>query len=191
MHVRIVRGIALAAVAAGWAAAPAFAQNREKAWELYPAAGYVVFGSQAGLDSKPSIEFSFAYHLSKRQEIEFGFGGVSSKDTATHQFSADLINTRGNYIYNFFLQHRDKVVAFVTAGAGVINFSTFGFTTNEDLVGDEVDLMYNYGAGLRLFGGEKSGLRIDARKVRYSTNHGGSQDYIEYSIGLSLILGGA
>jgi hypothetical protein len=192
MRVRMVRVMTLAAVAAGWTGAPALAQNREKAWELYPSLGYVMFGSKAGLDDKPSFEFSFAYHKTKHQEIEFGFGGVSTKDTASHQFSFDLINVRANYLYNFFLQHRDRVSAFVTGGAGMLNFSRFGFNPpTEDFVGDEVDLMYNYGAGMRFFAGEKTGVRFDARQVRYKTNHAGNQSYNEFTVGMTIVLGGA
>ncbi len=188
----IIKGV-LAAVIAGFCfATPLRAQNREKAWELYPYLGYVKFASKVGLDDSPSLGLNFAYHWTKRHEVEFGFGGTSTNDTASGKFSADLITARVNYVYNIFLHRRDKIVAFVTAGAGVLDFSTFGFTTNPKLVGDEQDFMYNYGVGVRFFGGERAGLRLDARKVDYSKKGGGgSQNYLEVTLGVTLVLGGA
>ncbi len=185
------RSVILIAVAGICLRSPAWAQNREKAWELYPYVGHVQYGSRAGLKNSPSFGLSFAYHWTKRHEMDFGFGGTSTKDSATRQFSADLTTGHVNYIYNIFLHRRDKVVVFLTGGVGIVDFSTFGFTTNLDLVGDEQDFMYNYGAGIRFFGGRRAGLRVDARKVHYSTKRGGDQDYLEYTIGLAMVLGGA
>jgi hypothetical protein len=180
----------LTVVWAGWAE-PAWAQNREKAWELYPYVGYFQFNKKAGLKDSPSYGLNFAYHWTKKQEIEFGFEGTSTKDKATGNFSADLTVAHVNYIYNIFLQRRGKVVAFVTGGGGIVGFSTFGFTTNSDLVGDEQKVMYNYGGGIRFFGGRRAGFRLDARKVYYSTNIAGKQDYFEATIGLDMVLGGS
>lgn len=189
---RIIKGILAAAVAGFCLATPAKAQNREKAWEVYPYAGYIKFASTAGLDDSPSLGLDFAYHWTKRHEVEFGFGGTSTNDSASGDFSADLITARVNYVYNIFLQRRDKVVAFVTAGAGVLEFSTFGFTTDPSLVGDEQDFMYNYGAGIRFFGGERAGFRIEARKIDYAAKGAaGNQSYLEVTMGLTLVLGGA
>ena len=112
--------------------------------------------------------------------------------------SLDLIVGHVNYVYNFFLQHRGKVVAFVTGGIGLVNSSIFGQTAEPDLsptldilVGDENTFMYNYGGGIRFFGSEKAGFRIDARQVRYESGARGRQDHIEIGFALTLILGGA
>ncbi len=191
MRGRVLQGMVAAVLGGVCLASPARAQNREKAWELYPYLGYAHFGKSAGLKDNTSFGFNFAYNWSKKQEIEFGFGGASTKDKATGQFSADLIDLRVNYIYNIFLQRRDKVAAYVFAGAGAIDFSTFGFTTNLNLVGDEQDFMYNYGAGIRFFGGEKTGLRLGARRVNYSTRRGGATEYTEATLGISIVLGGS
>src|SRR3989442_11302147 len=131
--------------------------------------------------------------------IEFGFSGASttgtfqmhktvydtsvtpntvkSNVTKNESVSIDLFMAHANYIYNFFLQHRGKVVGFVTGGGGILNSSMFGQTADPDmqpiidlLVGDENDLMYDYGAGIRFFGSEKVCLRVDARQVRYSSS---------------------
>ncbi len=186
-----VRVLLLLAIAGAGKAEPAWAQNREKAWELYPYVGYIQFNKKAGLKDSPSYGLNFAYHWTKKQEIEFGFAGTSTKDKATSQFSADLTMIDVNYIYNIFLQRRGKVVAFVTGGGGILGFSTFGFTTNSDLVGDEQKVMYSYGGGFRFFGGRRAGLRLDARKIYYSTNIAGKQDFFEATVGLCMVLGGS
>src|SRR4029077_10527998 len=156
-----------------------------------------------------SYGFRFGYNWSKKQMIEFGFGGTATTATlfvhktvydvssgppgtvTTDQHKAedvsiDLIVAHINYVHNFFLQHRGKVVAFATGGVGLLNSSIFGQTADPDLqpaldllVGDENVFMYDYGGGIRIFGGEKAGFRFDARQVRYTSNSRGNQDHIE------------
>jgi hypothetical protein len=237
-------------VAAAVLAGPAWAQNRDKAWEVTPELGWVFFGSPrlgdgtlddlrvvppntertvtvttSKIDDSLSYGFRFAYNWTKKQMIEFGFGGTSSTGTIfqhktlyrdptnippttpttlvsdtrkVQTVSVDLIVTHANYVYNFFLQHRGKVVAFVSGGVGLINSSIFGQTADPDLlpvlnrlVGDENTFMYNYGGGIRFFGSEKAGFRIDARQVRYDSGARGGQDHIEVGFALTLVLGGA
>jgi len=185
-----MRGAVLAVVAGLGLVGSAWAQNRDGAWEVRPFGGYVRFGSEAGLKDSPSFGFSFGYHWTKRNEIEFMYSGTSTHDKATGAFSADLITAQASYIRNFFLQHRDKVVAFVEAGTGVVDYSTFGFTLNPDLVGDEQDWMVSFGGGFRFFGSKKSGLRVDAREVRYTSRAGVSQKFVEFTAGLTLVFGG-
>lgn len=202
------------------------AQNREKSWEITPYFGRLNFGSETQVKAvtgpndtlRTSLEddltygFRFAYHWTKQQMIEFNFAGAATNGTAngtifntttmmfeskSADFSADVLMGRINYVYNFFLHRRDKVVVYVTGGIGVLNFSTFGSSPDPDmqrnldaLVGDENDLLFNYGGGLRLFGGPRAGFRIDARQVTYSTGERGSQDLLELTMGLTLVLGG-
>lgn len=172
-------------------AGSARAQNREQAWELFPYLGYARFGESAGLDDELAYGFRFGYHFTKQQMIEFGFAGASTKDSATGKFNADLVAGHVNYIYNFFLHRRDRVVLYVGGGLGIINFSTFGITPDPDLVGDENDLMYNYGGGARFFGGEKVGLRIDVRRLNWKSDTDQDQNYVEASVGVTVVVGGA
>jgi outer membrane protein with beta-barrel domain len=232
-------------MAAGVMAGPAWAQNRDKAWEVAPEIGWVFFGkphlgdgttdktqisgantertvvvTTSKIDDSRSYGFRFGYHWTKKQMIEFGFGGTSTTgtffqhQTVTHiapppvatlsddrkqeNVSIDLTTAHVNYVYNFFLQHRGKVVAFATGGGGLINSSIFGQTadpsllaTLDSLVGDENVFMYNYGGGIRFFGSEKVGFRIDARQVHYDSSTRGRQDHIEIGFALTLVLGGA
>ena len=250
----IRRGVLLASVAAGLLGGPVWAQNRDKAWEVVPEVGWVIYGkphlgdgstdrtftsgtntqreiivTTSNIKDSSSYAFRFGYHWTKKQMIEFGFGGTSTtgtffqhktvysdptpppgpppppppttllSDTRKQQnVSVDLITAHANYVYNFFLQHRGKVVAFASGGVGIVNGSMFGQTADPDLlatldslVGDENTFMFNYGGGIRFFGSQKSGFRIDARQVRYKSNARGNQDHIEVGIGLTLVLGGA
>jgi hypothetical protein len=237
----IMRGVMLALVTGACLAGQARAQNREKAWEVSPFLGYVRFGDpnlgddvtiennpvamertvtviESDIDHTVSYGFRFAYHLTKAQMIDFGFGGSATTghltrtetiiDTMTGQttstqvngedLSIDLITAQTNYTYNFFLHHRDKVVAYATGGVGIVNISIFGQTAVaelvpvlDELVGDENDLLLNYGGGLRLFGGKKAGVRFDLRRFQYSSSRRGSLNHLEFFMGMTLILGGA
>ena len=172
-------------------AGTAHAQNREKAWEIYPHLGYAKFGSSAGLNDEVSYGFRFGYHWAKSQMIEFGFSGTSSKDSATGNFNADLVVGHVNYIHNFFAHRRDRIVLYGSGGVGLINFSTFGITNDPELVGDENDFMYNVGGGVRFFGGEKTGLRIDLRSVHWKNEAKQSQSFLEATVGVTIVIGGA
>jgi Outer membrane protein beta-barrel domain len=240
---RRVGGV-LACIAAAGLSGTAWAQNRDKAWEVTPEIGWVFFGAPhlgdmttdstlvspsntqriqeqvtSEIDDSPSYGFRFAYSFTKKQQIEFGFGGtatngtfdvhkvvteisptpgVVSDQTFTENVSVDLIVAHTNYVYNFFLQHRGKVVAFASGGIGLVNSSIFGQTANPDvqptldeLVGDENVFMYNYGGGIRFFGGEKAGFRIDVRQVRYSSGPRGDQDQLEIGLAFTIVRGGA
>ena len=211
-------------------AGPVQAQNREKAWEIFPYLGRVKFGGETtkknlpGSDDVTVIKLAddttfglrFAYHLTKRHEIEFWFSSVSTTSGATLfrtrlnmttmmpetrvksiQLKNDFVTGNGNYVFNFFPQHRDKIVPFVTAGLGILDTSTFGRSADLDLqdllnaiVKDETSLLYNYGGGIRFFGSPKTGLRLDARRVHFYTNSGGHQAFYEFVVGVTLILGG-
>jgi hypothetical protein len=190
-----------------------------------PTTSRTIEDTTSSIQDSLSYGFRFGYNWTRKQMIEFGFGGTATTGTFfTHKIvysdpttippstpttlssdqrkqedvSVDLIVAHVNYVHNFFLQHRGKVVAFATGGVGLINSSIFGQTADPDLqpiidqlVGDENTFMYNYGGGIRFFGSEKAGFRIDARQVRYSSNARGNQDHIEVGFALTVVLGGA
>jgi hypothetical protein len=238
----VFRGLLLAFMAAVLSG-HAWAQNRDKAWEVAPELGWIKFGSPhlgdgttvvlvplatpprrevtvvtSDIDDSMSYGFRFGYHWTKNHMVEFGFSGTATDgvfhahrtvyepppDTVTsdtrksENVSIDLIVGHANYVYNFFMHHRGKVVGFVTGGIGIVNTSIFGQTADpelqpilDQLVGDENSLMFNYGAGIRFFGSEKAGLRFDIRQVRYDSSSRTQQDHIEAGIALTLVLGGA
>ncbi|MCZ6696901.1 MAG: outer membrane beta-barrel protein, partial [Acidobacteria bacterium] len=110
---------------------------------------------------------------------------------------ADFLSLHLNYVYNFFLHHRDKVVAYVTGGIGINNLSTFGSDVDtalqkmlSELVGEENNITYNFGGGLRIFASKKVGVRFDLRQVAYEVNATDSDDYLEFQFGVTMILGG-
>ena len=220
MRRSFARMLLLPAVAAACLAGEARAQNRDAAWEVFPYVGVVRPGSDSHidnflptgeaaaihLDSSASWGLRFGYHFTKQQMIEYAFGGngtsgkasvIGTSTSKAADFNADTFTGQVNYVYNFFLHHRDKIVGYVTGGAGVLNFSTFGQSTDPDLqialnklVGDENDLLWDYGAGMRFFKGEKAGLRIDLRQVHYTSKGRGDLDYIEATVGLDHFLKG-
>jgi hypothetical protein len=214
--------VAILAAAAGLGGL-AQAQNREKAWEVTPYIGYVDITSEGHVDGVPTsadsavltvdsdymIGFRFAYHWTKKHEVEFAFQSLGSKGTmvaynsmsatyAYEEFQQDILTGRADYIYNIPLHRRGKVVAFLTAGLGIVNISTFGQSGDADLqlifesfIGDENVPMYDFGAGIRIFGSPKVGVRFDARRVAYSSDDIGDQSFTELTVGVCLILGGA
>jgi len=178
---------------AGFMSPSAWAQNREKAWEINPYAGYMWFseveGEQAFNDTW-SLGFRFGYNWTKHHEVEFGFYGASTDNGEGLDLSIDLLGGQVNYIYNFFLQRRGRVVGFATIGAGLVNVSSFGFVSDPEVVGDSVDPSYNAGLGIRFFGGERAGFRFDIRRVLF-TDSGVSVGYNEAAVGMTIVLGGA
>lgn len=168
------------------------AQNREKAWEINPYAGSLRFGTVNGetaFKDTWDIGFRFGYNWTKRHEVEFGFFGASTSNGEGLDLTIDLLGGQINYDYNIPLHRRDKIMAFLTGGAGLINVSSFGFVSDPTLVGDTVVFSYNGGAGIRFFGGPRAGFRIDTRYVAFS-DHGVDVHYLETTVGMTIVLGG-
>jgi len=193
MSRRLARVVVIALVTlAGGIGSSVFAQNREKAWEINPYVGSLSFGDVNGetaFEDTWDLGFRFGYNWTKHHEVEFGFFGASTENGEGLDLTIDLLGGQVNYVYNIPLHRRDKVMAFATAGVGLINVSSFGFVSDPELVGDAVVLSYNAGAGIRFFGGPRAGFRVDARWVRFTDNDV-DVDYIEATLGMSIVLGG-
>jgi outer membrane protein with beta-barrel domain len=173
-------------------AAPAWAQNREKAWEINPYFGSMRFEKVDGaklLDDTWDLGFRFGYHWTKHQMVEFGFFGGST-DSPDIDVTVDLLGGQIDYLYNFFVHRRDKVVLYPAAGIGVLNTSSFGFLSDPEAIGDKIHSSWNIGGGIRLFGGARTGFRFDVRRVSFSDS-GQTVVYLEPTIGLTVVLGGA
>jgi len=174
------------------AAAPAWAQNREKAWEINPYFGSMRFEKVDGeklLDDTWDLGFRFGYHWTKHQMVEFGFFGGST-DSPDIDVTVDLLGGQVDYLYNFFVHRRDKVVLFGAGGIGILNTSSFGFVSDPEAIGDQIHSSWNIGGGIRLFGGARTGFRFDLRRVSFSDS-GSTVVYLEPTIGMTIVLGGA
>jgi hypothetical protein len=191
MRSLLMKGVLLAFGVLAIQAAPAMAQNREKAWEINPYAGYMHFEKSQGekvLKDTWDVGLRFGYHWTKHHVVEFGFFGGSTKNDAA-DLNVDLLGGQINYDYNFFLARRDRVVAFVSGGAGAVNISTFGFVSNPELVGDKVEVSWNVGGGIRVFGGRRAGFRFDVHRTSFS-DQGVDIVFWEAAVGMSIVLGG-
>ena len=188
-----VRIVLLSCTVLGVLTAPALAQNREKAWELNPYVGYLAFDETQGqqlMENTWDLGFRFGYHWTKHHEVEFGFYGAATQDGEDIGLDIDLLGGQVNYDYNLFLAHRDKVVGLGTVGVGLVNVSSFGFVSDPNLVGDQVEFTYNFGVGIRLFGGPRSGFRFDLRRTHFS-DEGVDINFYEATLGMTIVLGGA
>ena len=191
--IRVWKVVPLAALLMfGALAAPARAQNREKAWEINPYFGSMRFDKVDGvnvLDDTWDIGFRFGYHWTKHQMVEFGFFGGST-DSPDIDVTVDLLGGQVDYLYNFFVHRRDKVVLYAAGGIGILNTSSFGFVSDPEAVGDQVHTSWNIGGGIRLFGGPRAGFRFDLRRVSFSDSDT-DVTYLEPTIGMTIVLGGA
>jgi hypothetical protein len=189
----VLKGVLASSLALGGLGAPALAQNREKAWEINPYAGTLRFNKVEGeelLEDTWDLGFRFGFHWTKHQMIEFGFYGGATEDGQNLGIDVDLLGGQVNYIYNFFLTRRDRVVGFATGGVGVLNTSSFGFVSDPDLIGEQLEFTYNYGLGIRLFGGPRSGFRFDVRSTTFD-DEGVQVRFLEAVVGMTIVLGGA
>lgn len=193
MSRRLARVMGLACVMlAGGFGSSAWAQNREKAWEINPYVGSLSFSDVNGekaFKNTWDLGFRFGYNWTKHHEVEFGFFGASTENGEGLDLTIDFLGGQVNYVYNIPMHRRDKIMGFGTAGVGLINVSSFGFVSDPELVGDTVVFSYNVGGGIRFFGGPRAGFRMDARWVRFSDS-GVDVDYLEATVGMTIVLGG-
>src|SRR5262249_48552227 len=146
MRRSLSKAVLLSFVAVAALGAHAWAQNREKAWEVNPYFGYLWIDKVEGqkiLKNTWDVGFRFGYHWTKHHEVEFGFFGASTKNGEDLDLNIDLLGGQMNYDYNWFMARRGKVVGFGTAGIGLLNISSFGFVGDPDLVGDKIEFSYN------------------------------------------------
>ena len=193
MKRQVLKGVLGFIFVLGALATEAKAQNREKAWEINPYAGVLWFDKVEGeqlLNDTWDLGFRFGYHWTKSHMVEFGFYGAATTDGLDQGIDVDLLGGQINYVYNFFLSRRDRVVGFATGGIGVVNISSFGFVSDPDLIGEQIEFTYDYGLGLRLFGGQRAGFRIDLRRTSFSDN-GVDIHFLEAAVGMTIVLGGA
>jgi hypothetical protein len=189
----VLKGVLASIFALGALGAPVLAQNREKAWEINPYVGTMRFDEVEGedlLNDTWDLGFRFGYHWTKSHMVEFGFYGGATEDGLDQGIDVDLLGGQINYVYNLFLSRRDRVVGFGTAGIGVLNISSFGFVSDPDLIGEQIEFTYNFGLGIRLFGGERAGFRFDVRRTSFSDN-GVDINFLEATVGMTIVLGGA
>jgi hypothetical protein len=192
---RLPARVALLAVVAvtGWLGPSAWAQNREKAWEINPYGGFLFFSKVEGekaFNNTWDLGFRFGYNWTKHHEVEFGFFGASTDDGLDLGLSIDLLGGQVDYLYNFFLHRRGRIVGYGAVGAGLVNVSSFGFVSDPEAVGDSVDPSYNAGVGIRFFGGERAGFRLDVRRIVFIDDDV-DVGYTEAAIGMTIVLGGA
>lgn len=189
----VLKGVLASFLGLGALGAPLLAQNREKAWEINPYAGTLRFDEVEGeqlLNDTWDLGFRFGYHWTKSQMVEFGFYGGATEDSQDLGIDVDLLGGQINYVYNFFLSRRDRVVGFATGGLGAVNISSFGFVSDPDLIGEEIQITYNYGLGIRLFGGPRAGFRFDVRRTTFS-DEGLDVHFLEAVVGMTIVMGGA
>jgi OOP family OmpA-OmpF porin len=181
---KAILSIALAAVLATALAPRAGAQLGARSLEVEPFVGWMNFDndlrvaafnttlSQAinvPLEDKVGFGARVAYNFTPSWGLEGTFNYVPNvgADLTDEQdalgfrsFDTNIYLAHANLNYNF-LFNQSKLVPFLTAGGGLVNFNP----DNDDQIGNDsnTDGLVNFGGGLKLFLTETVGIRGDVR----------------------------
>ncbi|HEU5182060.1 MAG TPA: porin family protein [Candidatus Polarisedimenticolia bacterium] len=174
-----------------WCASPALAQNRSEAWELNPYMVFTDFDRDTEIDEDLGVGFRFGYNFTPLHEMEFSFDGVSTEDSVVGQIDVDVFKFQSNYTFNFNFQRHQPVIPYFTTGLGFIRFDVSAPGIPSD---DEVDMLFNFGGGVRFFIGPVFNIRLDFRFIFFEGDNQVLRDIDyqnnEFGFGVGWVVGG-
>jgi opacity protein-like surface antigen len=130
------------------------AQGTEKSSDLWVYGGILKLEDQ---DTKGMLGARYDYHINAESAIEGTIGFQFLENVKIYLYHA-------NYVYNLPLGN-EKLIPFVTGGAGA---ATFSFDDNETALDQALggtSLSINFGGGIQYAASEKITLRFDVRDI--------------------------
>lgn len=165
-------GLILLASATG-----SFAENRSGAFTLSPFVGGYKFDRDQHLETGPVFGLRFGYNFTPHWGAEGVFGyGLTESNLTDHEFDAYRYGL--DVLYHFRPERR--FVPFVAVGFGEAML-------NSPVIDDHSAGAFNYGAGVKYFVADSVALRGDVRHLLLA---GDSRSNLEYTVGLTFLLGG-
>ncbi|MEO6666583.1 MAG: outer membrane beta-barrel domain-containing protein [Nitrospiria bacterium] len=154
-----------------------FAENRPGAFTLSPFVGGYTFDDKSKLETSPVFGLRAGYNFTGALGAEAVFGYVLTESNRTerefNQYRYGL-----DVLYHFTPDTR--VVPFIAAGFGDVTVTSPG--TTDDSTG-----AFNYGPGIKYFISDSVALRADVRHLLLVAD---SRNNLEYTVGLTFLLGG-
>ena len=158
-----------------------FGQIRPGAYSISPFVGGYTFEGNMDLKTQPVYGLRFGYDFTKHIGAELLFDYIATKYTRpVNEANTNVYNYRLEGLYHFMPEKR--LVPFISVGAGgqSIDYSS-GSENKTRFVAD-------YGAGLKYFITNSVAFRAD---VRHLLAFGSTYNNLEYTVGLSILFGGA
>jgi OOP family OmpA-OmpF porin len=163
--------------------APVFAENQSGTFYLDPFTGGYQFDNAQQLKERSYYGLRAGYNFTKNVGLEVMYGFVPTETQSMTVVNRDVRVSRYglDVLYNF--NPDGPFVPFVEAGIGATQTSNpSGGLANHGRG------MFDYGVGIKYFITEAVALRGDVKQAWYS-DAGDSQSNLEYTIGLTFVLG--
>ena len=155
-----------------------FSENRPGAITLSPFVGGYTFDGDQELETSPVFGLRGGYNFTGHWGAELVFGYLLTESNATNQ-EVDQYRYGVDALYHFMPER--KIVPFIAAGYGAI-------ASDNPTLSDKGHLgVFNYGFGAKIFVADAVALRGD---VRHLVIPSGSQNNLEYTVGMTFLFGG-
>ena len=168
-------------------AGSSFAQIREGAWTLSPMVGALDFDSDENLDTSPLYNVGIGYNFTDHWAGEF-MAGFSETSPDNGDGNINVYSGRADLLYHFTPENATTFYA--ALGGGLLQYDPRGALSS---AGEDEDLLFNYGLGLKTMFNETAGFRLDVRHALTAENEefdGRTHNQFRYSAGMYFQFGG-
>ncbi|MFO7982374.1 MAG: OmpA family protein [Desulfuromonadales bacterium] len=168
-------------------AGSSFAQIREGAWTLSPMVGSLNFDSDENLDNSALYNVGIGYNFTDHWAGEF-MAGFSETSPENGSGNINVYSGRADILYHFTPEN--AATFYAALGAGMFQYDPRGALSS---AGEDEDLLFNYGLGLKAMISDTAGFRFDARHALTAEKHnfeGRTHNQFRYTAGMYFQFGG-
>jgi OOP family OmpA-OmpF porin len=155
-----------------------FAEIRAGSFTVTPRVGGYDFDTLQELSNRAVYGLGFGYNYTEHFGVESSFGYIDTESERGSKGDADV------YLYHldglYHITPEKRIVPYLAAGIG-------GMTVDEENEGNDTDVVFNFGGGIKFFVTEAFALRADVRQ--YYPFEDSVNDYA-YTFGLTYQFGG-
>lgn len=174
---------------------------RERAFEFGVYATGAWFDNDSNVDDAAGLGLRAGYFFLKDHALEFSLDGIGTETSFDEDLEADFTSFKVGYLYSFL--PRARVTPHLMVGAGIQHLDVYeDFCDDDDwwwddddctvTFVDETDPLAYAGAGLRIFVGRSTSLRIDGQAVAVFPDDGDEDMLLDgvLNAGVSWVLSG-
>ncbi|HEU4401222.1 MAG TPA: outer membrane beta-barrel protein [Candidatus Polarisedimenticolia bacterium] len=142
---------------------PSLARDSDGAWEFGGYAFTAKYDNSSKIDNTPGFGVRGAYHFKAERELEIDYdrGTGDTTDTNLPGVTYDVTKYTVNYLRNFIVKGSEKMVPFLSFGAGKIRVDRSDLSESVDRT------LLRVGGGFKYFFSPRIAFRLDLKGYRW------------------------